>query len=140
MNFSNISKVPNIIDGKPAILQIVEYKDNMCHHGKPALYIKGRFGMKQHILYAKTNIEILRLFFQGRLTVKELFKLGNEYIYYIEKDGRLEPKPFDKYDVEFACINLLDYDDYMFYSVSEKLRCKRPFEILNRLETHYGHK
>jgi len=132
------SDFPDLINSDGPILSIVEQKFiNEDGVTNTRLWLKGHLGFGKN-LYSKVNETALLFFFQGRISVRELFLLRNDELYLLEEnlDNKVLYNPIfysNKFDEDYlqkiACAN------QNFYSIREDMVLKNPYEsVMKKLE------
>lgn len=132
---------PALINSEGSILELVENKDPEDYLTNERLYLKGFIEPGKHI-YAKVNETALLLFFQGRLSVKELFLLRNDEIYIVENSSKNQKSqtPF-YYSENFLndYLNKIQCGDQHYYSLPKDMRLANPFEeVMKKLELYWS--
>ena len=135
------SEFPDLINSEGPILKIVEQK-----------FVTGddtenyRLWLRAHVesgaaIYAKVNETALLFFFQGRLSVRELFLLRNDESYVLEEkiDGSTVFK--QKYyseKLEKDYLQKISCADMHYYSIPKDMRLEDPFiEVMKKLELYF---
>jgi hypothetical protein len=127
---------PDLINSEGAILSLVENKDSNEDPTNERLYLKGNIGPIKHI-YTKVNDISLLLFFQGRLSVKELFMLRSDEVYIIEERSKQTPYYFDETNFQRELENIESGDKH-YYSLPKDMRIEYPFEeVMNKLDLYW---
>lgn len=128
--------LPDLINSEGSILSLVENKDPDGDVTNERLYLKGRIEPNKNI-YAKVNNTALLFFFQGRLSVKELFMLRNDEMYIIEERSKQTPYYYDNIDFQKEFDKIQCGNDH-YYSIAENMRIENPFkEIINKLDLYW---
>jgi len=96
---------------------------NNTKKGKPYLYAPcNKCSTK---IYTPVNKEMLKLYFQSRITTKELFLINMDRPYYINENGLIkEVQNFD--DIE-ECIESIQNANNFFYSLPRDMKIEEPF-------------
>ncbi|GAA4053338.1 hypothetical protein GCM10022388_19650 [Flavobacterium chungnamense] len=132
---------PQLINSEGSILELVESKDPENDLTKERLYLKA-FIEPGKSIYAKVNETTLLLFFQGRLSVKELFLLRNDEIYIIEESLNNKKKQTPFYFSENFLqdtINKIQCGNEHYYSLPKDMRIEDPFqEVMKKLELYWS--
>ena len=135
------SAFPDLINSGGPILNIVEQKF-VTQEGTE----NTRLWLRAHVaagisIYTKVNETALLFFFQGRLSVKELFLLRNDETYVIEE--RLDNKPVFKQEhyseqLEDNYLKKIPCADMHYYSISKGMRLENPYEeVMKKLELYW---
>lgn len=129
-------ELPDLINSEGTILSLVENEDSDNDVTNERLYLKGRIEPNKNI-YAKVNDTALLLFFQGRLSVRELFMLRNDELYIIEENSKQTPYYYD--DVDFQQeLDKIQCGNEHYYSIPESMRIENPFEeVVKKLEFYW---
>ena len=135
------SDFPDILYSEGPLLSIVEQKNFTADD-----IINFRLWLKAHLnvgvsIYAKVNESALLFFFQGRLSVKELFMLRNEEQYIIEdkENGKSVFKKLHYSDqFESDILNNIPCSNYHYYSIAKDMRLNNPFEeVIKKLDLYF---
>ena len=135
------SDFPDLINSEGPLLSIVEQKyftqDSVLNS---RLWLKGRLTSGKAI-YTKVNETALLFFFQGRITVRELFLLRNDEVYLIEdllerktslNQEYYSEKLDELYLKQLSCASL------NYYSIERGMRLEHPFEdVIKKLEQYW---
>lgn len=135
------SDFPDLINSEGSILKIVEQKFVAADGTE-----NYRLWLRAHVpagaaIYAKVNETALLFFFQGRLSVRELFLLRNDESYVVEKkiDGNtvFEQKYYSaKFDIDY--LQKISCADMHFYSIANGMRIENPYiEVMKKLELYF---
>lgn len=136
MEFKKLPEFKELINSEGTILSIVESVDDEDGINE-RLYLKAACLSGSGTLYAKINNTGLQLFFQGRLTVKELFLLRIDELYIIEYDGKQAEVLLDE-AFESGVIETIACKDSVYYSLPEGMRIEDPFkEVLSQVNLYY---
>ena len=135
MEFRNLPEFRDLINSEGPILSIVESVDEDDAVNE-RLYLKARCLKGKGTLYAKINNAALEMFFQGRLTVKELFLLRVDELYIIEYNGRQEEVLLDEV-FESRVIETIACKDRVYYALPEGMRLEDPFKEVLKLVNFY---
>ena len=118
-----------ILNAEGDILKLVEFFLNGDDVGKPYLCVL--CNKNNCKIYTKTNKTILTLYFQGRLTIKELFLINLDKPYYIEdENGFTEMKYSEEFHYNY--IDEIQVGDMIFYAMHRDTRINDPFENIMR--------
>jgi len=132
------SEFPDLIKSEGPILKIVEQKfitaDGTDNY---------RLWLRAHVeselgIYAKVNKAALLFFFQGRLSVRELFLLRNDESYVIEekinRSTVFKHKYYsEKLDADF--LQKIPCADMHYYGIPKDMRLENPYsEVIIKLE------
>lgn len=137
----NKSDFPDLINSEGNILGIVEHKfftDEGTENHR--LWLKANLTSGVSI-YTKVNEFALLFFFQGRLSVRELFLLRNDENYVIEEKSNektvFQKKYFsEKLDID--CLKKIPCADMHYYSIAKDMRLVNPFEeVMKKLELYF---
>lgn len=132
---------PELINSEGSILELVENKDPEGDLTNERLYLKGFIEPGKYI-YTKVNETALLLFFQGSISVKELFLLRNDEIYIIENSSKKQKEqiPF-YYDESFLndYINKIQCGDQHYNLLPMGMRIENPLEeVMKKLELYWS--
>jgi hypothetical protein len=135
------SEFPDLINSDGTILSIVEQKF-VTEDGTENYRLWLRAYVESGIaIYAKVNETTLLFFFQGRLSVKELFLLRNDESYVIEEkeDGKAVFKQkyySEKLDTDY--LKKITCADMHYYSITKGMRLEDPYlEVMKKLEMYF---
>lgn len=131
----------DLINSEGSILKIVEQKFITADGTE-----NYRLWLRAHLesggaIYAKVNETALLFFFQGRLSVREMFLLRNDESYVIEEkiDGNtvFNQKYYsEKLDAEY--LQKISYADMHYYSIPKDMRLENPYiEVMKKLELYF---
>lgn len=135
------SEFPDLINSEGPILKIVEQKvltaDSLENY---RLWLRAQVESGAAI-YAKVNETALLFFFQGRLSVRELFLLRNDESYVVEE--KFDGKTFftqsyysEKFDADY--LQKISCYQMHYYSIPKDMRLENPFdEVLNKFEQYF---
>ncbi len=135
MEFKKPPEFKDLINSEGTILSIVESVDDFDALNE-RLYLKAACLNGQGTLYAKVNNTALELFFQGRLTVKELFLLRVDELFIIEYNGSQEEVLLDE-EFESKVIETISCQDDIYYTLPEGMRLEDPFKEVLKLVNFY---
>jgi hypothetical protein len=113
---------PDIINCEGAILKVVELEDG----GTERLYVRGLLSDGSNI-YAKVNDTALEFFFQGRISIKELFLLRNDEKYILQTKNEYVEKHLFERDLE-KIIHSIHCGDHHFHTFHRDSVIENPFE------------
>lgn len=125
----------DLINSEGTILAVVE---SIAEDGDypDRLYVKGSL-KGEGFLYAKINTTALEMFFQGRISIGELFLLRCDEKYIIEKRGVQTTKYMFDENLS-SLISKLEGFDKHFYMFDPSSRVKEPFaSILHVVKRDY---
>lgn len=121
VEYSQIAGIPDLINSQGPILQIVEGQTiTIAYEGisdRKLLYLKGMDQSGSIVIYSKVNVPALELYFQGRLTLKELFLLK------IDEPFHLENKKKNTGDTGNSTKEWVYIDDFFKREILDKLNC-----------------
>jgi hypothetical protein len=135
------SEFPDLINSEGPIISIVEQKfvtEDGDHNARLWLRAHVEAGVG---IYVKVNESALLFFFQGRLSVRELFLLRNDESYVIEK--RVDRKSAFKKEyyseqLDADYLNKIPCADMHFYSIAKGMRLEDPYlEVMKKLEMYF---
>ncbi len=128
MEFTKLSMFEDLINSEGSILSLVESvdRDEMPNE---RLYLKGLCLSGRANLYCKVNPFALEMFFQGRISVRELFLLRVDEPYILEYDGKQDVVLSDERFIE-TIINNLECAYQHFFTLPESMRVNSPFETI----------
>jgi hypothetical protein len=135
------SEFPDLINSEGPILSIVELKF-VTEHGDNNYRLWLRANLESGtVIYAKVNESALLFFFQGRLSVRELFLLRNDESYVIEKrvNGKSAFKK-EYYSQHFDAnyLEKIPCAAMHFYSIAKGMRLENPYlEVMKKLEMYF---
>lgn len=135
------SDFPNLINSEGSILNIVEQKF-VTEEGieNYRLWLKAYVSSGVNV-YVKVNETALLFFFQGRLSVKELFLLRNDETYVIEEiinKQTLIKKHYYSEEFDTDYLSKISCAEMHYYSISKSMRLENPYEdIMKKLELYY---
>lgn len=141
MKFIKSEIEKDLIDAEGTILSLVESVDE-DEPLNERLYLKALCNEGRNYIYCKVNHFALKLFFQGRLTLKELFLLRSDESYIIEEmsndgDDKFQKCFFDE-DKQDSYIGKIEVGERIYYSLSPNMRIENPFtDVLRVLENYY---
>lgn len=122
------------------ILIIVEPDmDDPEYPKTPTPYLRGMCNGGRDYIYTKTNYQLMKLYFQGRLTTKELFLTRRDEPYFIQSGSKEEPKAhiFSE-DFHEKYIETIECGNFIYYELSKFMRMENPFEDFLRFwEIYY---
>ena len=87
LDFQNITDIGEILNSEGAFLDLKRLIYTKGKNPDNNIYIKGECQSRGIMVYAKTNYKIMKLFFQSRLTLKELFLLPTDKPYILERNS-----------------------------------------------------
>ncbi len=87
MVFQEVGQIKDILSAEGTILAIRENVDPEGDPQKERLYLMARCDKKNVNVYTKVNNTALELFFQGRISIKELFLLRMDEPYIVEENN-----------------------------------------------------
>ena len=126
----------DLINSEGANLQLVESVDE-DEMENIRLYLKAKCLKGQANIYCKVNQSALEMFFQGRLSVKELFLLRIDEDYIIEYKGRKEALICDE-DFIYTVIDSIECGNNHYDTLAQTMREVSPFDsILNIVKRDY---
>ena len=129
-------KIKDLINSEGANLQLVESVDE-DEMENIRLYLKAKCLKGQASIYCKVNQCALEMFFQGRLSVKELFLLRIDEDYIIEFNGSMEAVMCDD-DFIYIVIDSIECGNNHYYTLAQTMRAISPFDgILNIVKRDY---
>jgi len=96
------------------------------------LYLRSFYDGFSKSIYCKLNPTMLELFFQGRITVKEMFLLKSDEDYILGENKKLE-KAFISDATESKLIKSIKFADTHFYDLHENIRVQNPFDDILRI-------
>ena len=131
MKFRVLPEFKDLINSEGPILSLVDLIDEEESINE-RLYIKGVILNGKGQIYAKVNDFALRLFFQGRLSVKDLFLLRRDEEYIIELNGN-QTVVFCNGEFIDKVINTIECGDYHYYDIDKNMRLEYPFEEIMRI-------
>jgi len=119
-----------ILKSEGIILEMVELKEEVEDvFAKPYLCVLCNKNADK--IYTKINKTVLSLYFQGRLTLKELFLINLEEPYYIKKGDKItEIKYSEKFHDDY--IENIESKNMIFYAMPKGNRIENPFENIMR--------
>ena len=127
----------DLVNCEGAILSVVAATEEINDDTKDILYIKGKIKNEAYI-YAQTNSFALTMFFQGRISIKELFLLRDDELYVIETfESRNKKQKFIHYSEGFVCkyIDNIELGNLNFFSIPVDMRIQNPFEeVIKKIE------
>lgn len=99
---------------------VTPYLRVICNHGN-------------HYIYVKTNFELMKLYFQGRLTTKELFltRCDEPYFLQIRGSDKITRHNFSD-DFNEIYIETIECGNDIYYALSLHMRIENPFETVLR--------
>lgn len=127
-------KVQVLLHSEGEILTIVERIDDP---NKEQLYIVGLVLECRCKLICKTNIHLIEMLFQGRISVSDLFKTESHEYYIIEYKQKQEKVFFD--DAFESILSTLECGDKHYYQLSQNMRLLDAMECLRVLKRDYIH-
>jgi hypothetical protein len=151
------SSVSSLTDEEEFVFKKSEF-DDILNSGGPILNIveqefvtadgteNYRLWLRAHVqtgigIYAKVNETALLFFFQGRLSVRELFLLRNDEVYVIEERADRKSVFKQKYyseKLDADYLRKIPCADMHFYSISEGMRLQNPFEeVMKKLDMFF---
>ena len=86
MVFQEVGQIKDILNAEGTILALRENVDPEGDPQKERLYLMARCDKKNVNVYTKVNNKALELFFQGRISIKELFLLRMDEPYILEEN------------------------------------------------------
>lgn len=148
---------PSISDSEKFIFKKSDFKDLINSEGPILKIVEQKFvtadgtenyrlWLRAHVesgvaIYAKVNDTALLFFFQGRLSVRELFLLRNDESYVIEEkiDGNTVFKQkyySEKLDADY--LQKISCADMHYYSIPKDMRLENPYiEVMKKLELYF---
>ncbi len=136
MNFTALPSIPDLINSEGTILSIVE-NISSPNQAEERIYIKGLCLNGEYAIYAKINEKTLEMFFQGRLTVKELFLLRKDEDFIIEKNG-IQELVFCDEVFEKNVIDTIECGNNTYYSQPKDMTIANPFgDVLDIIKRDY---
>lgn len=131
MKFIELKK---IISCEGDILTLLERVDDP---NREQLYIEGKVLQCRCKLICKTNVDIIEMFLQGRISVSELFKMRSDEPYILELKHKQEKVYYD--DAFESILNTLECGNNHLYQLSQNMRIDDPMEFLRILKRDYIH-
>jgi hypothetical protein len=136
------SGVPDLLNSEGPCLKLVAqiYQDTDGIENS-------RLWLRAHLksgsnLFARVNEAALSLFFQGRLSVAELFALRRDEPFVLEEvDGRNRTFRERYYSEAWwvACLEVLPYAHFHYYGISEGVRLSDPWEqVMKKLDLYWA--
>ncbi|MDX9848262.1 MAG: hypothetical protein RBT74_14865 [Tenuifilaceae bacterium] len=137
MKFQDVPGVEDLINSEGPILKLVENVDDQEMENE-RLYLRGTCLKGIYYIYTQVNDFVLELFFQGRISVKELFLLRKDENYIMEKrDGRQELVFCDE-AFENNVLSTIECGNSHYYSLPQGMRLEDPFaEALHIVKRDY---
>ena len=137
MKFQDVPGVEDLINSEGPILKLVESVDYQEMENE-RLYLRGTCLEGKYYIYTKVNDFVLELFFQGRISVKELFLMRKDENYIMEKrDGRQE-LVFSDEAFENNVLSTIECGNSHYYSLPQGMRLENPFrEVLTPLKSNF---
>jgi len=138
MEFRNAFDNKDLIHSEGPILSLVENVDDY-EMTNERLYLKGTCLQGNYHIYTRVNDTSLEMFFQGRLSVKELFLLRKDEDFLMENaQDRTQELVFCNEEFENRVIGTIECGNYHYYSISKGMRLEDPFtEILHFVKRDY---
>ena len=137
----NKSDFPDLINSDGPILSIVEHKfftEDVAENYRLWLRAHVASGVS---IYTKVNEFALLFFFQGRLSVKELFLIRNDESYVIEEKSNEKTVFKQKYyseKLDTDYLKKIPCADMLYYSIAKGMRLENPFEeVMKKLELYF---
>lgn len=146
IQFERIPNLPDIINAEGGIFEIVKgiYPlNNPRYDFQQAIYLKGWIQERQRKIYARVNPKALELFFQGRITLKELFLLRMDEPFSIEPsssqgDGGGQEKVFADQEFLESVLSTLQCGEDYYHQLPRGMRIENPMdEVLPVLEAQF---
>ncbi len=136
IQFKKISNLPDLINSQGGIFEIVEGTyplNNPRHDFQVAMYLKGWINERQNKIYARVNPKALELYFQSRITLKELFLLRTDEPFIIEPSpsqggGRGQEKVFADQEFRDTVLSTLQCGEDYYHQLSEGMRIENPMD------------
>lgn len=137
VQFEKISNLPDLINSEGGIFEIVEgtiLTNSQRYEFQTAMYLKGWIQERRRKIYTRVNPKALEFYFQGRITLKELFLLRMDEPFIVEPPtsrsevrGRQEQIFADQEFQETVLSTLQCGEDY-YYQLSEGMRIENPMD------------
>lgn len=136
MKFQDVQGINDLINAEGAILKLVESVDGYEMENE-RLYLRGICLDGKCYIYTKVNDTALEFFFQGRISVKELFLLRKDDDYILDYDGKHEFVFCDE-EFENKVLSTIECGNSHYYSLPRGMRLEDPFaEVLNIVKRDY---
>jgi len=133
-----LTELMELINCEGPILSIVTDENEF---GIKQMYLKGNAGKFSSHFYAKTNDMILKMFFQDRLKVKELFLIRQDEEYIVKKfedQKRTFSKATIDEELTQKLINAIGFKDSVFRHCSHSRNLKANIKKYWNLDCEYG--
>ncbi len=143
VKFKNADEIKDIINEEGTYLSLKVNIDEEHDSTNERLYIMAVWSERNHKIYCKINEFALQLFFQGRISVKELFLLRIDEPYIIEKGGNKDrdnqSEVYYDEELQYNVIDKIKVGDSHYYSIPVSLRLTNPLlEELPKLKKEYN--
>jgi hypothetical protein len=136
MEFKKLSEFQDLINSEGAILSLVESADRE-EMTNERLYLKAICLNGSAFIYCKVNQYALEMFFQGRISVRDLFLLRVDEEYIVEYNDRQEKIVSDDLFIGHV-INSIECANSHYYTLADSMRAKSPFDdILHIVKRDY---
>jgi len=137
MKFQDVPGVEDLINSEGPILKLVENVDDQ-EMVNERLYLRGTCLEGKYYIYTKVNDFALELFFQGRISVKELFLLRKDEDYIMEQRGGRQELVFCDEEFENNVLSTIECGNSHYYSLPQDMRLEDPFrEVLTPLKRNF---
>jgi hypothetical protein len=137
MKFQDVPGVEDLINSEGPILKLVESVDYQEMENE-RLYLRGTCLEGKYYIYTKVNDFVLELFFQGRISVKELFLLRKDEGFIMEKRDGKQELVFSDEAFENKVLNTIECGNSHYYSLPQGMRLENPFrEVLKVIKKDY---
>jgi hypothetical protein len=130
---------PDLINSEGPILSLLDLEEDYLsgEDTYDRLFIKGTCLSGKANIYVAVNEFTLELFFQSRITVKELFLLGKDQQYIMEYNGSFNKVFYDE-DFERKVLQTIESANAIYAIIPEESRLKDPFkDVLKYVRQNY---
>ncbi|MFW5879696.1 MAG: hypothetical protein ACOCUV_02620 [bacterium] len=149
IQFKKISNLPDLINSECGIFEIVEgtfFTNSRRYEFQTAMYLKGWIQERRRKIYARVNPKALELYFQGRITLKELFLLRIDEPFILEpsssrgKRGERQEKIFADQEFLDLVLSTLQCGEDYYHQHSEGMRIENPMDkVLPVLKAQFAY-
>jgi hypothetical protein len=117
--FKEIAGIKDVLNSEGPILRLVQKMDNDgVEHD---LFLEAKYDEGQKKIYTKINIETLKLYFNSRLRLFELFLLHSDEPYFLYSDNTYSQSPLGD-SLRFNIMCDLACGKFFFSDISEGMR------------------
>ena len=123
-------RIFDLINSEGSILS-VGYNTNL---DDTRFYLMGKYykNNTEIPIYTRTNVTIIEMFLQGRISVKELFLLRKDDYYYIKKQNKFLASTYNK-DFHKNIIDKIKCGSAYYDTISPGMRSQKSFDEIKSI-------